>query len=922
MQLGAEACDKVKKGVTQLIFSNGHEGNFAHAKKLGVPILSMGWLEEAKNTGLKPDESAWPSFSIQRYNSPHLFPKLKKMRSMQPKTLEEDYAKATKSMAKKLKVAQKKAEEEAEKKRRDDEARTYVPKDPYYYKGCNDHKKKPHYLDELLAQASPSGQVSGSSTPSRSTSAASSDDDFDTPLAQRLLKHRLQGVKEVPSSPSIKSPSKSNLNSPSSNMKLAEEQSSNLDTTGKMPVKALVPSPSPSRRSARASTQLCSKATEQAVLQDASPPFQELPPSPVLKNKGKTRNPLGAPVLESTRLPGGGNVKARGRTRSRPLGKPIVESTRLSFSPKKVPQVSPIVQKIQNDILFDSLLKSPPKQAVTVSTKPLQPPSTSTSSAIKPLPLPKPSTAVAGEVERRVSALTAPRSKPGATLRAVNKSLRRPPSTAPSTTVKPSLSSKGPVTASSPSKTTPKPSKATQQSPLKAGSPGKSPRLIAPWRHQGKAPEPEDYEDVYEFSTVPDEPTTSSRPAKPPGGRSRPPLQSPSRRELPSSSKSQSPGLSQSPRRSFQELSSNHEALESSSTHGSPRRSGTNAISPTRPFSASSTSPSRLPLSASSSSPSRPLTSPPHPLASPPASLSPSRKESAVSSPTQHRIASPATNRLGSPSARIGSPRAEHSRLTTGSSQRPGSLLLPSSATPGISLTSLASDNIVASVESLNEEENNRPPPALSSTSQAAWKSLASTSLVAEPPSKPKKSALLSRIFSKPPTPKAAEASKTVGGPTDGESNEGEAAPAEEQEVSQANNVAEEDVAGKSLPKRAHKLLPQRTQAVLDQTVDPKNNDCIEDAKSAEVTNVHLTAKAKKREAVDAKVAVGEKEKAKKGKKRKEVEKKVVEEEVSDDRIQKELRKRRKAAGSRRSSADFVKPQRSQSRQVNHHDLS
>ena len=293
-----------------------------------------------------------------------------------------------------------------------------------------------------------------------------------------------------------------------------------------------------------------------------------------------------------------------------------------------------------------------------------------------------------------------------------------------------------------------------------------------------------------------------------------------------------------------------------------------------------------------------------------------------MSSPTQHRIASPATNRLGSPSARIGSPRAEHSRLTTGSSQRPGSLLLPSSATPGISLTSLASDNIVASVESLNEEENNRPPPALSSTSQAAWKSLASTSLVAEPPSKPKKSALLSRIFSKPPTPKAAEASKTVGGPTDGESNEGEAAPAEGQEVTQANNVAEEDAAGKSLPKRAHKLLPQRTQAVLDQTVDPKNNDCIEDAKSAEVTNVHLTAKAKKREAVDAKVAVGEKEKAKKGKKRKEVEKKVVEEEVSDDRIQKELRKRRKAAGSRRSSADFVKPQRSQSRQVNHHDLS
>ena len=222
----------------------------------------------------------------------------------------------------------------------------------------------------------------------------------------------------------------------------------------------------------------------------------------------------------------------------------------------------------------------------------------------------------------------------------------------------------------------------------------------------------------------------------------------------------------------------------------------------------------------------------------------------------------------------------------------------------------------MVSVESLNEEENNRPPPIMSSTSQAAWKSLASTSLVLEPPSKPKKSALLSRIFSKPPTPKASEASKTA---TEAESIEGEP---EEQDGKQATtNDEEEEAGGKVLPKRAHKLLPQRTQAVLDQTVDPNNCDGIDDAKTAEVTNVHMTAKARKREAVDNKAALaGEKEKAKKGKKRKEVEKKkkVEEEEIDEARIQKELKKRRKAAGSRRSSADFVKPTRSQSRQVNY----
>ena len=134
--------------------------------------------------------------------------------------------------------------------------------------------------------------------------------------------------------------------------------------------------------------------------------------------------------------------------------------------------------------------------------------------------------------------------------------------------------------------------------------------------------------------------------------------------------------------------------------------------------------------------------------------------------------------------------------------------------------------------------------------------------------------------------------------------------------ASRANEELEEARGEKVLPKRAHKLLPQRTQTVLDQTVDPKNQDGIDDAKTAEVTNVHLTAKARKREAVDTK-AGGEKEKAKKGKKEKK--KKAEEEnEINEARLQKELKKRRKAAGSRRSSADFVKPVRSQSRQVNH----
>lgn len=217
-----------------------------------------------------------------------------------------------------------------------------------------------------------------------------------------------------------------------------------------------------------------------------------------------------------------------------------------------------------------------------------------------------------------------------------------------------------------------------------------------------------------------------------------------------------------------------------------------------------------------------------------------------------------------------------------GAAPRAGSLLLHSSpaSLTTISLTSLASDSIVDTVSSLTDADPARPPPALSSTSQAAWRGLASTSTnPGEAPSKPKKSALLSRIFNKPPAAKQEERK-------------------EEKEENEKEEVKEDEgeAAKVELPKRAHKLLPQRTQAMLDTTADPASRATI--SPPPPVANVHLPR-------------AGEKEKVKKAKKKKAEakEKEKGKRKVRETVLQEELSKR----SSRRSSMDFVKPPRARS---------
>lgn len=87
--LGAVVSEKLNSRVTHMVFKDGGLATYTKAKKLGIHIVSVTWIEECKKKQKKVDEKLFPSISKEKYESPGLFPKLRKAKSMQPKSDEE-----------------------------------------------------------------------------------------------------------------------------------------------------------------------------------------------------------------------------------------------------------------------------------------------------------------------------------------------------------------------------------------------------------------------------------------------------------------------------------------------------------------------------------------------------------------------------------------------------------------------------------------------------------------------------------------------------------------------------------------------------------------------------------------------------------------------------------------------------------------
>ena len=106
--LGATIAPKLTKEVTHVVFKDGGLATYNRAKKLGAHIVSVTWIEACKKEGRLVDESLFPTVSKAKYDSPNLFPKLRKAKSMQPKDEEERLKQVEAVLKRKKKANQKK----------------------------------------------------------------------------------------------------------------------------------------------------------------------------------------------------------------------------------------------------------------------------------------------------------------------------------------------------------------------------------------------------------------------------------------------------------------------------------------------------------------------------------------------------------------------------------------------------------------------------------------------------------------------------------------------------------------------------------------------------------------------------------------------------------------------------------------------
>jgi microcephalin len=65
--LGASISERVTRHVTHVIFKDGTRANFEKAKRLGLPILSLLWVEACKEAGKLVPWDPYPSTSMERW---------------------------------------------------------------------------------------------------------------------------------------------------------------------------------------------------------------------------------------------------------------------------------------------------------------------------------------------------------------------------------------------------------------------------------------------------------------------------------------------------------------------------------------------------------------------------------------------------------------------------------------------------------------------------------------------------------------------------------------------------------------------------------------------------------------------------------------------------------------------------------------
>ena len=89
LALGALVVPRLINRCTHVVFKEGSLTTYNKAKKMNVVLVSVNWIEACKKEKVKVAEHLYPPMNQEKYDSPGLFPKLRKTKSLQPKSDEE-----------------------------------------------------------------------------------------------------------------------------------------------------------------------------------------------------------------------------------------------------------------------------------------------------------------------------------------------------------------------------------------------------------------------------------------------------------------------------------------------------------------------------------------------------------------------------------------------------------------------------------------------------------------------------------------------------------------------------------------------------------------------------------------------------------------------------------------------------------------
>lgn len=84
LSYGIKVNEKLYKDTTHVIFKDGLLSTYKQAKKLGIPITTVLWIEACKEQKRLIDVTKFPIHNAERYENPEIYGRVRRQKSMQP----------------------------------------------------------------------------------------------------------------------------------------------------------------------------------------------------------------------------------------------------------------------------------------------------------------------------------------------------------------------------------------------------------------------------------------------------------------------------------------------------------------------------------------------------------------------------------------------------------------------------------------------------------------------------------------------------------------------------------------------------------------------------------------------------------------------------------------------------------------------